>query len=66
MSAHLLAQPGLSVYSSENGLTAMPDIATIRALKSDPFKGYNFVAARADSPLLAGIMQGFAKSAVPR
>ena len=66
VSAHLLAQPGLSVYSSENGLTAMPDIATIRALKSDPFKGYNFVAARADSPLLAGIMQGFAKSAVPR
>lgn len=66
VSAHLLAQPGLSVYSSENGLTAMPDIATIRALKSDPFKGYNFVAARAESPLLAGIMQGFAKSAVPR
>lgn len=66
VSAHLLAQPGLSVYSSENGLIAMPDIAAIRALKSDPFKGYNFVAARADSPLLAGIMQGFAKSAVPR
>lgn len=66
VSAHLLAQPGLSVYCSENGLIAMPDIAKIRALKSDPFKGYNFVAARADSPLLAGIMQGFAKSAVPR
>jgi FkbM family methyltransferase len=66
VSAHLLAQPGFSLYSSQNCLIAMPDIATIRALKSDPFKGYNFVAARADSPLLAAIMQGFAKSAKPR
>ncbi|MGX0974560.1 FkbM family methyltransferase [Roseovarius sp. MBR-51] len=66
VSAHLLAQPGFSLYSSQNGLIAMPDIATIRALKSDPFKGYNFVAARADSSLLAGIVQGFAKSTKPR
>ncbi|VVT09454.1 Methyltransferase FkbM [Roseovarius sp. EC-HK134] len=66
VSAHLLAQPGLSVYSSENGLIAMPDVATIRALKRDPFKGYNFVAAHAKSPLLAQIIQSFAKSAKPR
>ncbi|WP_254656385.1 MULTISPECIES: FkbM family methyltransferase [unclassified Roseovarius] len=66
VSAHLLAQPGLSLYSTETGLTSMPDTATIRALKTDPFKGYNFLAARTDSPLLAQIAQGFAKPDQPR
>lgn len=66
VSAHLLAQPGLCLYATEKGLVAMPDLATIRALKTDPFKGYNFVAARADSPLLARIEQGFAKLAPAR
>ncbi|MFU8776106.1 MAG: FkbM family methyltransferase [Roseovarius sp.] len=66
VSAHLLEQANLSLYFSENGLIPMPDVATIQALKTDPFKGYNFVAACADSPLLGGIIQGFAKSAKPR
>lgn len=66
VSVHLLAQPGISLYSSENGLVPMPDIATIRALKTDPFKGYNFLAARADAPLLRQIKQGFAKLDKPR
>jgi hypothetical protein len=31
------------------------DVAAIRARKRDAFTGYNFLAARADSPLLAAI-----------
>lgn len=66
VSLHLLSQPGLCLYSAGNGLVALPHIDTIGARKIDPFTGYNFLAARADSPLLAQIMQGFAKSAKPR
>ncbi|MFB9149031.1 FkbM family methyltransferase [Roseovarius ramblicola] len=60
VSAHLLAMPEMRLYSCENGLQPMPDVATIRALKRDPCKGYNFVAARADSPLLSAIATRFA------
>lgn len=66
VSAHLLTQPEISLYSTATGLIPMPDTATIRALKTDPFKGYNFLAARRDSPLLAQIAQGFAKPGKPR
>ena len=60
VSAHLLEMPGIRLYSCENGLASMPDVAAIRALKRDPYKGYNFVAARADSSLLAAIAAHFA------
>jgi len=60
VSAHLLEMPGIQVYSCENGLTPMPDLAAIRTRKRDPWKGYNFVAARAGSPLLATIAARFA------
>jgi FkbM family methyltransferase len=60
VSAHLLSDPGMRLYSIENGLAPMPDMATIRALKSDPYKGYNFLAAREDSPLVAAIAARFA------
>ena len=58
--AHLLGLPGMRIYSIEAGLAPMPDTVTIRALKTDPYKGYNFLAARADSPLLAAIAERFA------
>ena len=60
VSAHLLANPDMRLFSIETGLVPMPDIATIRALKTDAYKGYNFLAARAGSKLLARIAQGFA------
>jgi len=60
VSAHLLAKPGLRLYSCGSGLCPMPGIAAIRALKTDPYKGYNFLAARADSALLATIAARFA------
>lgn len=60
VSAHLLSLPRMRVYSIENGPVPMTDIATIRALKSDRYKGYNFVAAQAGSPLLRSILARFA------
>ena len=65
VSAYLLSLPGMRLYTIETGLYSMPDTATIRALKTDRFKGYNFLAARVDSPLLADIAEGFAKPAQP-
>jgi len=63
VSAHLMSDPEMRLYSIESGLTPMPDIAAIRAHKTDPYTGYNFLAARVDSTLLARIAQGFANSA---
>jgi hypothetical protein len=41
----------------------MPDLATLRGLKTDPYKGYNFLAAREGSPLLDRVSRGFANPA---
>jgi len=65
VSAHLLGLPDMRVFSIATGLVPMPDTAAIRALKTDRFKGYNFLAARANSPLLARIAESFAKTAKP-
>ena len=45
----------MRLYCIARGFTPMSDVATIRALKTDPYKGYNFLAARAGSALLARI-----------
>ena len=60
ISAHLLARPGIRLFHVAGGLVEMPELAAIRALKTDPFKGYNFVAAQDTSPLLHRITEGFA------
>lgn len=65
VSAHLLGLPDMQIYAIEAGFARMRDTAAIRALKTDRFKGYNFLAARADSALLARIAEGFAKTAKP-
>ena len=62
-SAYLLSQPEMRLYSIETGLCPMPDTAAVRALKTDPYKGYNFLAAKADSPLLSTIAARFANPA---
>ncbi|MGX0875411.1 FkbM family methyltransferase [Roseovarius sp. MBR-154] len=66
VSAHLLSDPDMRLYSIETGLIPMSDLATIRARKTDTYKGYNFLAAREDSKLLARIAQGFANPAQSR
>jgi FkbM family methyltransferase len=60
VSLHLLTDPAMRLFAIEDTLVPMPDIATLRARKADPYKGYNFLAARAGSPLLDRISQGFA------
>jgi len=55
VSAHLLAQPQMRLHAIEAGLVPLRDLDAIRARKRDPFTGYNFLAARADAPLLAAI-----------
>ncbi|MBC7133725.1 MAG: FkbM family methyltransferase [Roseovarius sp.] len=53
VSAHLLRDGRMRLLAIEGGLVPMPDLAAIAARKSDPFTGYNFLAARDDSVLLA-------------
>ena len=62
VSAHLLKLPEIRLYSCENRLESMPNIARIRAFKRDPYKGYNFIAAKLGSPLMDAIAARFANS----
>ncbi len=59
-SAHVLNDAENSVYSISDRPERLHDVAEIRALKTDRFKGYNFLAAREDSHLLQAILRGFA------
>jgi FkbM family methyltransferase len=59
VSAHLLRIDGMRLYSIEDGCSPIEDIAQLRVLKSDRFKGYNFLAGREDSVLLSGILDSF-------
>jgi FkbM family methyltransferase len=65
VSAHLLRDPDMRLFAIDDELVPMPDIATLHGRKTDPFKGYNFLAARHDSALLARIAEGFATIAKP-
>ena len=65
-SAHLLRNPEIRLYSTLNTAINLSSVEEIRALKSDPFKGYNFMAAHKDSPLLNAILEGFAISKTNR
>lgn len=55
-SRHLLADPEMRLFSCDDALLEVTSIDQIAALKTDPFKGYNFVAAHKASPLLAAIL----------
>lgn len=46
---------------AENPTERLTGLKDVQVLKSDRFKGYNFLAARADSPLLASLLNSFAK-----
>lgn len=61
-SAHLLKNPEICVYSTTNTPKRLSSIDDIRALKTDRFKGYNFLAGHRSSPLLKAILEDFAKS----
>ena len=59
-SAYLLTQPGIRIYSIEAQPQNLTSLAAIRQIKTDRFKGYNFLAADENSPLLKTILIGFA------
>jgi hypothetical protein len=59
-SAHLLSRSEISLYSIENGFKIIQTLDQIRQIKTDPYKGYNFLAAQENSPLLASIVEHFA------
>lgn len=59
-SVHLLRDPEIRLYFAENPSKPLTKLEDIRAVKTDRYKGYNFIAARADSGLLADILEGFA------
>ncbi len=61
-SEYLLRDPDISIYATFGEPKKLRTVAEIRALKTDPFKGYNFLAAREDSPLLHDILEAFATS----
>ena len=59
-SAHLLKSQEISVYSIEKTPEKLTTVAAIGALKTDKYKGYNFMAGHEASPLLQAILAGFA------
>ncbi|MEM7075814.1 MAG: FkbM family methyltransferase [Pseudomonadota bacterium] len=52
----------VSVYFLGNTLQPMSNLTEVQAVKTDRFRGYNFLAARNDAPLLAQVRSGFAIS----
>ncbi len=59
-SAHLLQDGKNSVYSIGIMPRRLHSVPEIRAVKTDPYKGYNFLVARRESELLRAILEGFA------
>ncbi len=59
VSARFLQDPDMRLFSIDTGLVPMPDLAAIAARKTDPYTGYNFLAAQAGSPLLAALRRRF-------
>lgn len=57
-SARLLEMPGVQIHAIQGAARTMTSIAQIAALKTDRRKGYNFIAGRGDSALLAAILSG--------
>ncbi|MET4101544.1 FkbM family methyltransferase [Roseovarius sp. MBR-78] len=65
VSAHLLQDPEMVVFAIEGGLIPMAEVSAIAARKTDPYKGYNFLAAHSTSPLLATLRARFANPSPP-
>ena len=59
-SAHLLSMNEISLYSIEDTPVPVRDLGDLPRIKTDRYTGYNFLAARSDSALLAAVLEGFA------
>jgi hypothetical protein len=62
VSARLLQDPDMRLFSIDTGMVPMPDVAAIAARKTDLCTGYNFLAAQAASPLLAALRRCFSEN----
>ena len=62
VSRFFLELGNISVYSIEKRPELVTDIDHMRRIKTDRFKGYNFLAGRTDARLLSAIIEGFAKT----
>ncbi|MEO0752822.1 MAG: FkbM family methyltransferase [Pseudomonadota bacterium] len=66
VSRHLMGLDDMRVYSIENGLRMVEDADHLRRIKTDRYKGYNFLAGRAGSPVLETIIETFANGGADR
>lgn len=57
-SRYLLERPGIRLYVCDAEAVEIRSVEEIRALKTDPYTGYNLFAARDGSSLLAAILDG--------
>ncbi len=61
VSAFLMNECRMRLYSIENGCNRIEDLDHLQRIKTDRFKGYNFLAGLEDSLLLTAIVENFAK-----
>lgn len=57
VSAHLMDLPDIRVYSIEKQVLLVENPDHLTRIKTDRYKGYNFLAGHKDSPLLTAIVQ---------
>ena len=62
VSMHLLDLGDICLYSIETGGDMVTELSQLKAIKTDHYKGYNFLAGRKNSALLATIIENFAKA----
>ncbi|MGK7654415.1 FkbM family methyltransferase [Roseovarius sp. B08] len=56
-SSHLLSIPETCLFFCDDRFSQVTSLDQVRALKTDPYKGYNLLAAHRDSALLARILE---------
>ena len=64
-SAYLLEMPDMVIWSVDDIPVRLTSVAEVRALKTDRFRGYNFMAARKDAPLALAIINALQKDGEP-
>ena len=61
VTAHLMELPGIRVYSIEKQPQLVENLDHLTKIKTDRYKGYNFLAGQKGSALLGAIVQNLAK-----
>ncbi len=56
-SGHLLSMPETCLFFSDDRFSQVTSLDQVRASKTDPYKGYNLLAAHKESALLARILE---------